>query len=1087
MNTHDNKTRRRLKRLALANIMVQVAFPLAGAFAPAMAAARGHDETVQLMSLPVVPYTLGPGESVASVANHYHLSVAQLQKLNALRTFSKPFTQLGAGDELDVPKTPVQQARSPFAVDRENDTDNDIERNVAGLASQAGGILGSGNAQAAAEGQLTGLASGEASAQLSKWLQQYGTARVQANVDNHGNLDGSQFDMLLPLYNSESDLAFTQYGLRRIDKRTTANLGLGHRHFFSDWMLGYNAFLDHDLSRSHTRTGLGLEYARDYLRLSTNGYLRLSNWRDSPDLEDYRERPANGFDVRAEGWLPALPSLGAKLAYEQYFGDEVGLFGHDQRQKDPHAITAGLNYTPVPLLTVGVDRRQGTSGNGETLFNLGVNYEIGTPWAKQISPDNVGSRRTLAGGRYDLVDRNNQIVLEYQKKEVIRLSMPSRLSGRTGERKSLVYNVSTKYGLSGIEWQAPELLAAGGQILDDGQGHYSVQMPPAAGTYTLSGVARDTRGNVSQRVSTQVVVAASDISPDLSSTELTTGGLPADGRSQTTMRLTLKDRNGNPLTGQAGSIRFDVSALAGSSMADPSLGDVREVAPGVYEVVVTAGKHEGKVSITPVVDGIRLNPVEMMFDTSAHTVSAEKSSVKADKTALVADNLDSTTLTLTLKNLDGEPMTGMAEWIQLEGLGQNLKQGKITEQGNGVYTVTLTAGSLAENVTVTPVIRDVKLNAVNMVLEPHGVPAVTDLKLSGKLEVGGVLKGSYTFNAEKGDTTDHSLYLWGTKGTTESHVATDGQVVTTSGEAGEYTLKADDAGKVMELAVLATNGKGTTGNTATLATDAPSGSGNATTGGNGAGAVVSELAVPQLTFSELKVQKEQTITLTVKVEDAQKQAVADTPVIVTAISATNRQGVSQNVTLLANGQRTWSGVSGKDGTVKVPLTDPNGLGVKTTLRVTAGEPGNQQSTTGKVIFTVITSPDTDNANFFGHMAETITTKYGTFKRPPLQVEGHGHKIFKVNGEDWAAMDHNNANQYCASQSGTVPKKELLKDLYDRNHDIKNKFGWPIELAGYRSSSTASDTSHDYGVSLITGEYLDYPSGDQNYYISCRLN
>ncbi len=36
---------------------------------------------------------------------------------------------------------------------------------------------------------------------------------------------------------------------------------------------------------------------------------------------------------------------------EQYKGDDVALFGKDNRQKNPHAITAGLNYTPIPLLT----------------------------------------------------------------------------------------------------------------------------------------------------------------------------------------------------------------------------------------------------------------------------------------------------------------------------------------------------------------------------------------------------------------------------------------------------------------------------------------------------------------------------------------------------------------------------------------------------------------------------------------------------------------------------------------------------------------------------------------------------------------
>lgn len=35
--------------------------------------------------------------------------------------------------------------------------------------------------------------------------------------------------------------------------------------------------------------------------------------------------------------------------YEQYYGDEVGLFGKDKRQKDPHAISAEVTYTPVPL------------------------------------------------------------------------------------------------------------------------------------------------------------------------------------------------------------------------------------------------------------------------------------------------------------------------------------------------------------------------------------------------------------------------------------------------------------------------------------------------------------------------------------------------------------------------------------------------------------------------------------------------------------------------------------------------------------------------------------------------------------------
>lgn len=63
---------------------------------------------------------------------------------------------------------------------------------------------------------------------------------------------------------------------------------------------------DHDLSRYHSRAGLGAEYWRDYLKLSSNAYIGLTGWRSAPELDnDYEARPANGWDLRAEGWLPA--------------------------------------------------------------------------------------------------------------------------------------------------------------------------------------------------------------------------------------------------------------------------------------------------------------------------------------------------------------------------------------------------------------------------------------------------------------------------------------------------------------------------------------------------------------------------------------------------------------------------------------------------------------------------------------------------------------------------------------------------------------------------------------------------------------
>ncbi|WP_241692381.1 inverse autotransporter beta domain-containing protein, partial [Enterobacter cloacae] len=104
------------------------------------------------------------------------------------------------------------------------------------------------------------------------------------------------------------------------------------------------------------RLGVGAELGWDYLRLSANGSYRLSDWMSSSRYLDYDARVATGFDLRTTEYLPAYPLLAANLVYEQHYGQHVGLFGDDwdDRQKDPYAVTVGLSYTPVPLITLGV-------------------------------------------------------------------------------------------------------------------------------------------------------------------------------------------------------------------------------------------------------------------------------------------------------------------------------------------------------------------------------------------------------------------------------------------------------------------------------------------------------------------------------------------------------------------------------------------------------------------------------------------------------------------------------------------------------------------------------------------------------------
>ncbi len=284
------------------------------------------------------------------------------------------------------------------------------------LSSTASALSSSGTD--GLKGAAASAATGYAASSAEDWLSQFGTAKVKLNVDDNGNWDDSSLDFLLPLYDNQQQLLFTQLGYRAPDGRNTGNFGLGVRVFnLKNWMFGGNVFFDDDFTGKNRRVGAGAEAWTDFLKLGFNTYAGTTDWHTSRDFADYNEKPADGFDIRADGYLPAYPQLGGKLMYEKYYGDDVALFDKDTLQNDPSAVTVGFNYTPIPLVTAGVDYRRGQDSVDETEFSLNFRYALGQSWGAQISPDQVAIRRSLAGSRYDLVDRNNEIVLQYKKKE----------------------------------------------------------------------------------------------------------------------------------------------------------------------------------------------------------------------------------------------------------------------------------------------------------------------------------------------------------------------------------------------------------------------------------------------------------------------------------------------------------------------------------------------------------------------------------------------------------------------------------------------------------------------------------------------
>ncbi|EFD3496766.1 Ig-like domain-containing protein, partial [Escherichia coli] len=405
-------------------------------------------------------------------------------------------------------------------------------------------------------------------------------------------------------------------------------------------------------------------------------------------------------DVRAEGWLPAWPYLGGKLVYEQYYGDEVALFDKDDRQSNPHAITAGLNYTPFPLMTFSAEQRQGKQGENDTRFAVDFTWQPGSAMQKQLDPNEVAARRSLAGSRYDLVDRNNNIVLEYRKKELVRLTLTDPVTGKSGEVKSLVSSLQTKYALKGYNVEATALEAAGGKVVTTGKdilvtlpGYRFTSTPETDNTWPIEVTAEDVKGNLSNREQSMVVVQAPTLSQKDSSVSLSTQTLNADSHSTATLTFIAHDAAGNPVVGLVLSTRHE-------GVQDITLSEWKDNGDGSYTQILTTGAMSGTLTLMPQLNGVDAAKAPAVVNIISISSSRTHSSIKIDKDRYLSGN--PIEVTVELRDENDKPVKEQKQQLNNAVSIDNVKPGVTTdwkETADGVYKATYTAYTRGSGLT----------------------------------------------------------------------------------------------------------------------------------------------------------------------------------------------------------------------------------------------------------------------------------------------------------------------------------------------------------------------------------------------------
>ncbi|MEX8922543.1 DUF823 domain-containing adhesin, partial [Salmonella enterica] len=187
-----------------------------------------------------------------------------------------------------------------------------------------------------------------------------------------------------------------------------------------------------------------------------------------------------------------------------------------------------------------------------------------------------------------------------------------------------------------------------------------------------------------------------------------------------------------------------------------------------------------------------------------------------------------------------------------------------------------------------------------------------------------------------------------------------------------------------------------------------------------------------------------------------------------------------------------TGATGADGTLTLTLAEPGGIGLKNVLTASLYDTPTATSTL-PVVFTVLTSPDSDKANMYGHMPETFTASNGAeFKRPLVvgepSSEAHTDTYFETN-EYWVMVNSFNTGNYGGCPMNQMAAMDDFTALYNDHPSgkVATDIGLPVGKRWWAGDSLLKgSTLYWQYKDLKTGKDYSMSENPGNYYLQLCL-
>ncbi|WP_018882954.1 invasin domain 3-containing protein [Paenibacillus massiliensis] len=253
-----------------------------------------------------------------------------------------------------------------------------------------------------------------------------------------------------------------------------------------------------------------------------------------------------------------------------------------------------------------------------------------------------------------------------------------------------------------------------GAVTDHGDGTYTAELtaPMISGNAVITG----TLNGYPLASSATVVLNALAPSAALSTLIASPAIVTADGSSESTLTVQLKDTNGNPITTGGRTVRF--------STTNGTLSSVRDMGNGSYVSQLRSPTRTGEAIVTATVDGVSLQQqARLQFVPGAF--SAAVSTLNTSATTLTADGGSESTITLQLKDANGNSITTGGRSVRISTTSGTV--GIVRDLGNGTYTAQLRSPTQSSTAVVTATVDN---TAIQQTATIHFVPGPASAETS---------------------------------------------------------------------------------------------------------------------------------------------------------------------------------------------------------------------------------------------------------------------------------------------------------------------------------------------------------------------